>query len=333
MRIPLAQMQFIRDIQHSFGKGVDPDVLIEILLKFALIATPLVILFVIWHLWDKIFFYAQRSYYMRKNELVRTRIAQHLKLKRVVLEIYVLSTKSQQFIGRATVVKFGYKKIIVGFVSDVPNALSRVVTGKRVICYCKPFKVGGQRINSFHSYILRTKPGVAGIKSAVLLTPAHYIDTVRRSSPRKRVAKAGAVKVKLWGAAKRDKFMVLAPDFETGELGDAKTTWKAAASVVNISAGGLKFEIHPKSGQVQPKVPEQVVLEILILNPAGKSFTSFTLLGAVRSVVHPRSGAVRLGIQFLSIGERTGSRAVNWKTVQGDVEEIAAIIGQGSPKS
>ncbi len=327
MRIPLAQIRFFRDIQHAFSKGVDTDVLIEILLKFALIAGPLVAMFVIWHLWGKICFFVQRAYSMKKYELVRKRIAQHLKLKRVMLEIYVVGTKAQQFIGRATVTKFGLKKIIVGFVSDVPNALSRVITGKKVICYCKPFKVGGQRVNSFHTYITRTKPGVAGIKSAVLLTPAHYIDTVRRSSTRKRVAKAGAVKVKLWGAAKREKFMVLAPDFETGEKRDARTTWKAASSVVNISAGGLKIELHPKRGQVQPKFNEQVVLEVLILNQLSNSFVSFTLLGAVRSVSRLPSGAIRLGIQFLSIGERTGSRAVKWKTVRGDVEEIATILG------
>ncbi|MBU1247572.1 MAG: hypothetical protein KKB70_02645 [Proteobacteria bacterium] len=324
-RIPVAQVWFFRDIQRAFGKGVDPEVLIEVLLKFVLIAGPLVMIFVVWRYWDKVVFFGTRAYNMKKFKPIRTCIAKHLK-KRVTLEVYVVGAKAQQFIGRATVTKFGKKRLSVGFVTEVPNALSRVITGKRIICYCKPFKVGGKRINSFYTYILRTQPGVAGIKSAIMYTPADYIDTVRRSTARKRLGQAGAVRVKLWGAAKKEKFTVLAPDFETVEQDD-KSSWKAGTKVVNISAGGLKLEVHPKRGMVQPKVNEQVVLEVMILNPSKSTFSKFILIGALRNVARPPSGTVYLGIQFLSLGERTGSRTVKWQTIKDEVPEIAKLLG------
>lgn len=327
MRVPVAQVAFFRDIQHAFSKGVDPDVLLAILLKFALIAVPLVTIFVVWRYWDKLYFFSLRAYNMKKHEVVRKRIAQHLASRRVTLEVYVLKSRTQQFVGRATISKIGLKRMSLGFMTDVPNALSRVLLGKRIICYCRPFKVGGSSVNSFHSYIIKTKPGVAGIKSALLHTPAEYVNTVRRCAPRKRPAKPDAVKVRLWGIAKKDKFAVLAPDFETDHGGDTAMSWKAKSTVVNISSGGLKLEIHPKRGQVQPKVNEQVVLEVMVLNPAKKSFVTFFFTGAVRSVARPPTGAVYLGIQFMAQGERTGSRAVKWRSLQGEVCELKALLG------
>lgn len=327
MHLPVAQVWFFRDIQRAFGKGVDPDLLISILFKFVFIAGPLVAVFVTWHYWDKVIFFTLRAYNIWKFLPIRKRIAKHLKQNRMTLEIYVVGAKAQQFIGQATMTKFGRKRMSIGFISEVPNALSRVITGKRIICYCKPFKVAGQRINSFHTYIIRTKPGVSGIKSMIMHTPAEFIDTVRRSSARKRLGKPSAVKILLWGAAKKEKFLLLAPDYETDDTVDDGSTWRAASKVVNISAGGLKLEIHPKRGKVQPKVNEQVVLDVKIFNPASKSFTQFILLGAVRNIARPPSGAVYLGIQFLSLGERTGSRAIKWQTLRGEVEGIKKILG------
>lgn len=327
MHIPVAQVWFFRDIQHAFAKGADTDVIVDILTKFFFIALPLVGLFVLMRYWEKVKFFVHRYYNIKKYSVVRTRIAQHLKKKRLTLEVYVLKSNTQQFVGRASVTKIGVKRVRIDFISEVPNALSRVIRGKRIICYCKPFKVRGKPINSFHSYVIKTKPGVSGIKSAVMFTPADYINTVRRSAPRKRLGRPGAVKVRLWGGAKKEKFTVLAPDFETDDRSSTGGSWKAAARVVNISTGGLKLEVHPKGRQVQPRVNEQVVLEVMIMNPEQKSFTPFIFTGSVRNVARPPSGAVYLGIQFMAVGERTGSRAVKWHPVQGEVAEVKALLG------
>lgn len=327
MQLPMAQIWFFRDIQRAFSKGADTDVIINILTKFVLIALPLIFVFVVIRYRDKVEFFIRRAINMKQHAAIRLRIAQHLKNRRLVLEIYVQKSNTQQFVGRGTVAKIGLKRMSIGFVSEVPNALSRVISGKRVICYCRPFKVGGASVNSFHSYMIKTKPGVSGIKYAIMYTPAEYIHTVRRSTSRKRPGKPGTVKVRLWGAAKKDKFMVLVPDFETDDREVSAETWKAGARVVNISAGGLKLELHPKSGQGQPKVNEHVVLEVMILDPSKKSFTPFVFTGAVRNISRPKSGAVYLGIQFLAIGERTGSRAVTWQAVRDEVPELKAILG------
>lgn len=322
----IAQVGFFRDIQRAFGRGVDADVLVAVLVKFVLIAGPLVAVFVVWRNWDRVHFFLLRARNMRKYGPVRARIAKHLKSGNVPLEVFLMKNKVQQFLGRAMVGKAGLKRMQLAFTSDVPNALARVIAGKHIICYCRPFKVGGQRVNSFHSFVIETTPGVSGIKSALIYTPADYVHTIRRSSPRKRLAKPGAVRVRLWGAAKKDKFMVLAPDFETDQK-TGNASWKAANRVVNISAGGLKLELHPTGRQQLPRINEQVVLELMVLNPAKKSFSQFFMTGAVRNIARPPSGAVYLGIQFTAQGERTGSRSVKWNSVRGDVPELEKLLG------
>jgi hypothetical protein len=327
MNTVVAQVWFFRDIQKAFRKGVDPDLMTAILLKFLFVAIPLITVFVVWRHWERIRFFLVRAWNIRKHDQVRLRIAQHLKQRKMRLEVFLVGKKAQQFLGQVAVVKIGRRRLLLEFLTDVPNALSRVVAHKRIICYGRPFKVAGKRVNSFHTYVIRTAPGVAGIRSMLVYTPAQYVNTPRRTSSRKRLARPGVVRFRLWGQAKREKFIVLAPDFETSEQHNEKTAWKEANRVVNISAGGLKLQVFPRRPGDVPRSSEPVVLDLHVLNPDKTSFSNLLLQGVVRNVARPSSGAVFLGIQFVGRGVRTGSRAVEWQPVRGDLPELERLLG------
>jgi len=98
--------------------------------------------------------------------------------------------------------------------------------------------------------------------------------------------------------------------------------------VDNISAGGLRmFVLHPKGGLPPMQKGNQLVLRVSIWNPNTKKFTYFTALGTIRSRFSGAGGALGLGIQFTSEGEKVGNR-YTWHTVKGEIKPLAKFIAQ-----
>jgi hypothetical protein len=71
----------------------------------------------------------------------------------------------------------------------------------------------------------------------------------------------------------------------------------------------------------------QLVLRVSIWNPKTRKYNFFTALGTIRSRFSGKGGAVGLGIQFNSEGEKIGSRYA-WNTVRGEIKPLAEFLSQ-----
>ena len=197
----------------------------------------------------------------------------------------------------------------------------------RVICFAKPFSYSGKRLNAFISYISHMNRRGVVLKELTLLTPIRYQFIIRRRHARRRVASEGAVRVKVWSGRKVNTFSMVRPDIQTVN-NPARYGRDTRLVVENISAGGLRmFVLHPKSGLPPMQKGNQLVLRVSLWNPKTKKFAYFTALGTVRSRFSGAGGAIGLGIQFTSEGEKVGSR-YTWHSVKGEIKPLAKFLAQ-----
>ncbi|SKA95235.1 hypothetical protein SAMN02745704_02652 [Paucidesulfovibrio gracilis DSM 16080] len=326
MQTPIVQEWFFREIQRAFREGVPPDVLFSILAKYLLIGGAIVAGFALWRYREWLLFHVRRLWNSRRYADDRQRIAAHLIGRKFVVGIYFYTRHSRQYLGTGVITGFKGSNLTVYLTSEVAGSMRRTLIGRRVQFFFRPFRAGGKRINSFVSYIRGVRMGDGRIRSLQAFVPDHFAAVPRRKHVRLRIRQNGGVRVKLWCENKKKQFWVTAPDYETPETSTTTPSWKATAIPLDISPGGIKVQIRPQRTSPILRISEEVVLELLILDRANKTFHTFLLLGVVRNVMRPGGGVVMLGIQFRALGERVASRSVDWKLVGNEVPPLQKIL-------
>lgn len=321
----LVQSDYLRQVQRTFGGSGNLDILGN-LTQVALVAVPVIAVMVLWKYRHILTFgighfvtgvVARRSHRIIENYLVS---------KGVMLEICLYTPEG---VG-AKICDARVGSVIRGRMNmQLVNMTSAVVRLKntRVICFAKPFSYSGRRINAFISYISHMDRRGVVLKELTLLTPIRYQFIIRRRHARQRVAGEGAVRVKAWSGRKVNSFWMTRPDLQTVN-NPALYGRKNRLVVENISAGGMRvFILHPKRGLPPLQKGNQLVLRVSIWNPKTKKFAYFTALGTIRSRFSNTSGAIGLGLQFTSEGEKVGTR-YTWHTVKGEIKPLAKFLEQ-----
>jgi hypothetical protein len=319
------QSDYLRQVQRTFGGGGNMDIL-GYLSQVVLVAVPVVVVMVLWkyrymlafgvgHLVTNLV--SSRSHRIIENYLVS---------KGVLLDVCLYTPEG---VGMK-ICDARVKSVVRGRMNmQLVNVTSATMKLKnsRVICFAKPFSYSGRRINSFISYISHMDRRGVVLKELTLLTPIRYQFIIRRRHARRRVAGEGAVRVKVWSGRKVNSFWMTRPDMQT--VNNPALYGRDTRLVVdNISAGGLRmFVLHPKAGLPPMQKGNQLVLRVSIWNPNTKKFTYFTALGTIRSRFSGAGGALGLGIQFTSEGEKLGNR-YTWQTVKGEIKPLAKFLAQ-----
>lgn len=323
---PVMQEWFYREIQRAFREGVSYDVLLGILSRFLAVALLIIAIFAVWRHWVLISFHLRRIWNSRRQAGIRNKIAGFLHQRRIVIGVYLVGVKTRQFLGTAVLTRFKGGRLVLQMTSDVPATLKRVLPGRRIICFAKPFRVGGKRVNSFSTYVLDSKVADGQIRTIQAYVPDEFTAIPRRRHVRLRIRRSGGIRIKLWGEGKKSRFLLTAPDFETREDVGETMSWKAMVEPLDISPAGMKIQVRPQRGSPALRVLEDVMLELQILDPAQKVFQSFLLNATVRNIKRPGGGLMEVGLEFRALGERVASRSVTWSLIGEDVEPLHALL-------
>lgn len=321
----LAQSNYLRQVQRTFGGSGNMDVL-GYLFQVVLVAIPVVAVMFLWkyryilvfgvgHIFSNLF--ARKSHRIIENYLVS---------KGVMLDVCLYTSEGVGMkicdarIGSVVRGRMNMQLI------NVTSATMKLKNA-RVICFAKPFSYSGKRINAFVSYISHMDRRGVVLKDLTLMTPIRYQFIIRRRHARQRVASEGAVRVKAWSGRKVNSFWMTRPDMQT--INNPARFGRSTRLVVeNISAGGLRmFVLNPKGDLPPIQKGNQLVLRVSIWSPKTKKFTYFNALGTVRSRFSGAGGAIGLGIQFTSEGEKVGTR-YTWHTVKGEIKPLAKFLSQ-----
>ncbi|QJB57457.1 hypothetical protein [Pseudodesulfovibrio sp. zrk46] len=320
----LAQLDYLRDVQRTFGSGADRLDMIGVFSKILSIVVPLVLAMALWYYRRIIGFYILRFFARLFAPRSRRIVENYLVTKGVMLDVYVYSSSGVgKNIGQARVSEVVGGKMILQLVNVAPTALKFHHT--RVVCYTKPFTYSGRKINAFVTFITHVVKRGSVIKEMSLATPIRYKFVIRRKHSRQRVAREGTVRVKAWDVRKRKTFWMGRPDLQTIN-NPARYGNKMRLSVENISAGGMRILVIHPSGKLPPlKEGAQLVLRVSIWNPKTKKFAYFNVIGAIRSRFKGKGGAIGLGIQFTAEGENVGGKYV-WKSLSGEMKALSQFL-------
>lgn len=319
----LAQLNYIRDVQRNFASGPQHLDLVGVFGKLLSIALPLVLLMALWYYRHIIGFTFLRFFARILSPRSRRIVENYLVSKGIMLEIFMYSSKG---VGRkladARVAAVAGGKMQLQLINVSPTALK--LTGKRVICFTKPFAYSGRKINAFVTFIGHFVKRGSVIKEMALQTPIRYRFVIRRRYTRQQ-AKEGAVRVKAWDGRKRKSFWIGKPDIQTVN-NPALAGKKTRLSVENISAGGMRMLVLNPKGKLPPlTVGSQLILRVSVWNPKVKKFSYFNVIGTIRSRFKGKGGALGMGLQFTAEGEKVGNNYV-WKTLHGEMTALAQFL-------
>ncbi|WP_285907029.1 hypothetical protein [Pseudodesulfovibrio pelocollis] len=318
------QLDYLRDVQRTFGSGSSRLDLIEVFATILAFVAPVVLVMALWYYRHTLGFAFLRFFSRLLAGRSQTIVENYLVSKGVMLDIYLYSGGVVgKFLCNARISAVVGGRMQLELVNVKPTTLK--LKNMHVVCFVKPFAYSGRKINSFITLIGNVKKRGSVIKELMLLTPIRYRFIIRRRHDRKKVAMEGAVRVKAWDARKRKSFWLVKPDLQTinnpAHYGD-----KMRLSVENISAGGIRLLIINPKGQIPPvAVGNQLVLRVSVWNPQSRKFTYFTVIGTIRSRFKGGGGALGMGIQFTAEGEQGGGGFL-WKPVQGEISSLAEFL-------
>lgn len=324
----MAQLDYLRDVQRTFGTGADRVDMLGVFSKILAVAIPLVVVMALWHYRHFIGFILLRFFARLLSPRSRRIVENYLVTKGIMLDIYLYTSKGVgRKVANARVTEVVGGKMTLKLVKVEPTALN--LKNQRVICYTKPFTYSGQKINAFVTFISHMHKRGSVIKEMSLSTPIRYRFVIRRKHSRQRVAREGAVRVKAWDGRKRKTFWMSRPDLQTIN-NPARYGKTMRLSVENISAGGMRMlVINPKGSLPVLKQGGQLVLRVSVWNPKTKKFSYFNVVGTIRSRFKGKGGSIGLGIQFTAEGEKVGGNYL-WKTLHGEMKALAQFLEKTS---
>ncbi|CCH47885.1 PilZ domain-containing protein [Pseudodesulfovibrio piezophilus] len=319
-----AQLEYLRDVQRTFGSGSDRIDLVVVFSKILLITVPLILVMALWHYRHIIGFTILRLFYRVFAPRTHSIVENYLIKKGIIVNVYKYSTDgSGRKIATARVEEVVNGMMKLQLIKVEPTALN--LKNTRVICYTNPFTYSGKKLNSFSTFVASVSKRGSVIKALSLMTPVRYRFIVRRKHSRQRVTREGAIRVKAWEGNKRKSFWMAKPDLQTIN-NPARYGEKMRLSVENISAGGMRmFILHPKGGLPTLNQGNELILRVSVWNPKSKKFSYFTVVGVIRSRFRGRGGAIGLGIQFTAEGEKLDGR-YSWKSLHGEMKALKQFL-------
>lgn len=321
----LVQSDYLRQVQRAFVRNGNTDV-VGALAQVLLVAVPLIAVMVLWryrhHLAFGVGHFLAGLIARRRHRIIEN----YLVSRGVMLEVCLYTPEGVGMKicdARVSSVAGGRMRLRLINVASTTVKLKNA----RVVCFAKPFSYSGKRLNAFITYIGHMERRGVVLKALTLLTPIRYRYVIRRRHARHRVASEGAVRVKAWSGRRANSFWLAKPDLQTVN-NPALYGKKTRLVVDNISAGGLRmFVLNPGVGLPSMQKGNQLVLRVSIWNPRTKKFVYFTALGTIRSRFSGSGGAVGLGIQFTSEGEKLDDR-YTWHSVKGEIKPLAKFLAQ-----
>jgi len=320
----MAQLDYLRDVQRTFGSGSERLDLLGVFTQILSVVVPIFSFMAAWYYRHAFAFGFLRFFARLLSPSSRRVVENYLVSKGILLDIYMYSSDG---VGRklcdARVESVAGGKMKMQLVNVSPTGLK--LKNKRVICFTKPFAYSGRKINAFVTFISHMEKRGTVVKGLSLMTPIRYRFVIRRKSARQRVAREGAVRVKAWDGRKRKTFWMSRPDLQTVN-NPARYGNKIRLTVENISAGGMRMLVlHPKGNLPPLKVKNQLILRVSVWNPKTKKFTYFNVIGVIRSRFKGKGGAIGLGIQFTAEGEKVGSQ-YSWKSLTGEMKALSQFL-------
>ena len=321
----VAQVAYLTQIKEAFLRGSDHDKVVAVLIGFASIVVPLVLVLLAIRYRSWLAFHLRRMWQGMLHKQRREQVARFLHMRRLPLEVYILGRTSTQILCKADLSDYGNGWYRLGLLAPMPASRTRVILGKRIMIVTRPFKFKGQRYNSFQSYIRSIRGRGDEITDLVILTPDRFVHLPRRRFPRKRLARQGAVRFRIWGPAKKNSFTITKPDFES-EVEGPKAMRKRIPKVINISQGGILILVYMRPPQGTFRVGEELVMELTVLNAVERRYDHFLLMGGVRSISHGLHGAQTVGIEFKYQGLRNLNRQLEWISLPQGLPELAGLL-------
>lgn len=324
----MTQYDYLRDVQRSFEGGAGRVDLIGVFAKILFVAVPVILLMALWHyrhwIWFAITRFAVRLLGYRGRRIVQNYLVE----KGIVFEIFLYSsTGVGRRVGMARAANVQSGKMRLDIVDIKPLGLN--LKGARVICFTKPFTFSGKKKNAFVTFVSSFQRRGSIIQEMSLLTPVRYQFVIRRRHQRKRLAREGAVRVKLWDISKRGSFFMIKPDLQTVN-NPARYGKNMRLAVENISAGGMRLLILNPSGRLPSlSAGHQFILRVSVWSPKTRKFSYFTVVGTIRSRFKGKKGAIGLGIQFTAEGVKVGGR-YQWKSLHGEVKALAQFLEESA---
>ncbi|MBN2139419.1 MAG: hypothetical protein JW718_00305 [Desulfovibrionaceae bacterium] len=323
---PRVQLDFLRVIQDTFARGSTKTDVDKVILQFFVLLIPLILLFLIWYYYHFLSFYLRWLAGKFRRRKSREKIRNYFLSQNVRLQVVLVDRSGPIPLCSATVASFEKGRMVL----DVESARSvrfRLV-GRRVVCFCNPFQVGGRKYNSFESYVLGARwvgPGLAALR---LFSPPGFRYSVRRKHRRKRIGRPGVIKVRVWSGAKVGNLMATTPDFETPDPGQEGQATNLA-EVVNISAGGMRLNLTLGEGAAAPRQGDDLGLLVGVLDPDKRLHKTFIIMGSVQSVFPAKGGAVGVGVKFNSQGRTRGDGTlIHWTKVGEEVKDLAEVMAK-----
>jgi hypothetical protein len=320
----LTQLDYLRDVQRTFGSGTGRVDLLSVFAKILSVAGPVIMFMAAWY-YRHIFSFAFIRFFSRllsgRSQAI---IENYLVSKGVMLDVYLYTSEGVgKLLCNARISSVVSGKMKLELVNAKPTGLK--LKNQRVICFCKPFSYSGAKINAFITLVGSARKSGSAIRAISLLTPIRYRFIVRRKHDRMRVSREGSVRVKLWDGRKRGSFWMAKPDLQTVN-NPARYGDKMRLSVENISAGGMRLLVLHPTGALPPlAVGSQLVMRVSVWSPSTKKFSYFNVIGTVRSRFKGKGGAIGLGIQFTAQGEQVGSGYM-WKALHGGMKALAEFL-------
>jgi len=320
----LVQLDYLRDVQRTFGTGAGRLDLFSVFTQILSVVIPITIVMAAWYYRHIVLFGFLRFFARILSSRSRRIVENYLVTKGIMLDVYMYSGEG---IGRklcnARVTSVTGGKMKLQLTNVGPTGLK--LKNQRVICFTKPFSYSGRKINAFVTFISHMEKRGTVIKELSLMTPIRYRFVIRRKSSRQTIAREGAVRVKAWDGRKRKTFWMCRPDIQTVN-NPARYGSQTRLSVENISAGGMRmFVLHPKGSLPPLKEGNQLVLRVSVWSPKTRKYTYFSVVGTIRSRFKGKGGAIGLGIQFTAEATKIGSQYV-WKTLHGEMKALSQFL-------
>lgn len=316
----LAQLDYLREVQRSFAVSGTPENMWRVFGAILAVAVPLVSVAAFWWYRSYLFFLFSRFMAEVTSRRSRTIIETFLVRQGMLLEVFLFDkgvVGRRVCLARASRVKDGRMELELSKVEPTALKLQR----RRVICFTKPFTYSRKKYNCFTTFVSLMQRRGTRIVRLSLYTPAGYRFVVRRRHPRHRIFKQELIRVKAWSGTKRHEYRMVRPELQT--VADPTLHLdKTRLQVYNISPGGIRLLVlNPKAPLPPLSVGSELVLRISIWNPTVRKYTYFAVLGVVRSRFKAKQGGIGLGIQFVSVEERS-RESTYWRPVK----EVEALV-------
>lgn len=323
-----AQLDYLREIQNSFAHGSGKLDLLQVFGIIISYVLPVLLAVLLWRYRSLLKFYWARSMASIFHGAAHGDIEKYLTNKAVMLEVHALESHGiGKLLCHVRISSVFSGKMALEVVKSEPTALQ--LRGRKIICLCKPFIYGGERLNSFVTYVAFVRKRGALIRKLVLLSPLRYRFTIRRKHTRQKVTQQDMFRVKAWDGRRRSNFWQHRPDIQT--LSRATTASdKMRLRVGNISPGGVRLFIEkPNTMSLPPLTANQtLILRISIQQPKTKKFVYFTVLGTIRSRFKTKNGSIGVGIQFTAVAEKVPGETggYRWRSVKDEVPALAQFL-------